>query len=110
VADTLIVTRPAGKTLDRDEISSLSDHTATLAFFLGADKIDEIVGKLRCPPETRAAVVYHASWPDELIVRGTLADIARKAAEAGITRSALLIVGGVIDPEGSGHRRSVLYS
>jgi precorrin-4/cobalt-precorrin-4 C11-methyltransferase len=110
VADTLIITRPAGKTLDQDEIALLSTYTATMAFFLGADKIEEIVAKLQCPRETRAAVVYHASWPDEQIIRGTLADIARKAGEAGITRSALLIVGGVIDPEGSGHRRSVLYS
>ncbi|MDD1714832.1 MAG: cobalt-precorrin-4/precorrin-4 C(11)-methyltransferase [Methanoregulaceae archaeon] len=110
VSDTLIVTRPAGKTLESDEIEALSRHKATLAFFLGADRIEEIVEKLRCPPDTRAAVVYHASWPDEVVIRGTVADIARKAADAGITRSALLIVGGVIDPEGSGHRRSVLYS
>jgi precorrin-4/cobalt-precorrin-4 C11-methyltransferase len=110
VADTLIITRPAGKTLEQDEIAPLSTHVATMAFFLGADKIEEIVEKLQYPRETRAAVVYHASWPDERIVRGTLADIARKAADAGITRSALLIVGGVIDPETSGHRRSVLYS
>jgi precorrin-4/cobalt-precorrin-4 C11-methyltransferase len=110
VAETLIITRPAGKTLEQDEIGSLSTHTATMVFFLGADKIEEIVAKLRCPMETRAAVVYHASWPDERIVRGTLANIAKKAAEAGITRSALFIVGGVIDPKESGHRRSVLYS
>jgi precorrin-4/cobalt-precorrin-4 C11-methyltransferase len=110
VADTLIITRPAGKTLERDEIASLSTHTATMVFFLGADRIDEIVAKLRCTPETRAAVVYHASWADEKVIRGTVSDIGRKTLEAGITRSALLIVGGVLDPEGSGHRRSVLYS
>jgi precorrin-4/cobalt-precorrin-4 C11-methyltransferase len=110
VADTLIVTRPAGKTLEHDEIPSLSTHAATMVFFLGADRIDEIVSKLRCPPETAAAVVYHASWADQQVIRGTVSDIARKTAEVGITRSALLIVGGVIDPEGSGYRRSVLYS
>lgn len=110
VSDTLIVTRPAGKTLESDEIAALSQHTATMVFFLGADRIEEIVEKLRCPPDTRAAVVYHASWPDEVVIRGTLADIAQKTNDAHITRSALLIVGGVIDPEGSGHRRSVLYS
>jgi precorrin-4/cobalt-precorrin-4 C11-methyltransferase len=110
VSDTLIVTRPAGKTLESDEIAALSLHNATMVFFLGADRIKEIVEKLRCPPDTRAAVVYHASWPDEVVIRGTLADIAQKTKDANITRSALLIVGGVIDPEGSGHRRSVLYS
>jgi len=110
VADTLIVTRPAGKTLERDEIPELSTHTATMVFFLGADRVDEIVAKLQRPPSTPAAVVYHASWPDEKVIRGTIGDIAEKARAAGITRSALLIVGGVIDPADAGHRRSVLYS
>lgn len=110
VSDTLIVTRPAGKTLAHDEIHELSSHTATMVFFLGMDRLDEITEKLQCLPSTPAAVVYHASWPDQKIVRGTVADIAMKTAEAGITRSALLIVGGVLDPSGSGHRRSILYS
>ena len=110
VADTLIVTRPAGKTLEQDEIPELSTHTATLVFFLGADRIDEIIAKLRRPPSTPAAVVYHASWPDEKVIRGSIGDIAEKARAAGITRSALLVVGGVIDPADAGHRRSVLYS
>lgn len=110
VSDTLIVTRPAGKTLEQDDIHALSAHTATMVFFLGADRIEEIVAKLQYPTSTPAAVIYHASWPDQKIVRGTLADIARKASAAGITRSALLLVGGVLDPSGSGHRRSVLYS
>jgi precorrin-4/cobalt-precorrin-4 C11-methyltransferase len=110
VSDTLIVTRPAGKTLEHDEIHALSAHTATMVFFLGADQIGEIVAKLQYPPSTPAAVIYHASWPDQKIIRGTLADIAGKASAAGISRSALLLVGGVLDPSGSGHRRSVLYS
>jgi precorrin-4/cobalt-precorrin-4 C11-methyltransferase len=110
VSDTLIVTRPAGKTLLQDEIHELSAHTATMVFFLGADRIEEIIAKLQYPPSTPAAVIYHASWPDQKIIRGTLADIAGKASEAGITRSALLLVGGVLDPSGSGHTRSVLYS
>jgi precorrin-4/cobalt-precorrin-4 C11-methyltransferase len=110
VSDTLIVTRPAGKTLESDEIHELSAHTATMVFFLGADRIEEIIAKLQYPPTTPAAVIYHASWPDQKIIRGTLDDIAGKASEAGIMRSALLLVGGVLDPSGSGHRRSALYS
>jgi precorrin-4/cobalt-precorrin-4 C11-methyltransferase len=110
VSDTLIVTRPAGKTLERDEIHELSSHTATMVFFLGANRIEEIIAKLQYPPSTPAAVIYHASWPDQKIIRGTLAEIAGKASEAGIRRSALLLVGGVLEPSGSGHRRSVLYS
>lgn len=110
VSDTLIVTRPAGKTLERDDIHELSAHRATMVFFLGADQIEEIIAKLQYPPSTPAAVIYHASWPDQKIIRGTLADIAGKASAEGIRRSALLLVGGVLELSGSGHRRSVLYS
>ncbi|HQA80251.1 MAG TPA: cobalt-precorrin-4/precorrin-4 C(11)-methyltransferase, partial [Methanoregulaceae archaeon] len=60
ISDTLIVTRPAGKTLAHDEIHELSAHIATMVFFLGADRLDEITKKLQYPPSTPAAVVYHA--------------------------------------------------
>ncbi|MEM2124503.1 MAG: precorrin-4 C(11)-methyltransferase [Methanolinea sp.] len=110
VAETLIVTRPAGATLEGDEIPGLSEHRATLVFFLGTGHLEEITSRVRCPPDTPAAVVYHASWDDEVVVRGTVADIAKKARDAGITKTALLLVGGVLDPASSGHRRSHLYS
>jgi precorrin-4/cobalt-precorrin-4 C11-methyltransferase len=110
VADTVIVTRPAGATLERDEIRDLSRHQATMVFFLGTEKLEEIVTKVDCPPDTPAAVVYHATWPDQKVVRGTVADIAEKTRDAGITKTALLIIGGVLDPSRHGHRRSVLYS
>jgi len=110
VAETLIVTRPAGSTLEQDEIQELSEHKATLVFFLGTAHLEEITSRVRCPPETPAAIVYHASWEDEVVVRGTVADIAERARKAGIERTALLVIGGVLDPASSGHRRSHLYS
>jgi precorrin-4/cobalt-precorrin-4 C11-methyltransferase len=110
VADTVIITRPAGATLKEDEIESLSLHKATIAVFLGTGMLEEVTAKLRCPPDTPAAVVYHASWPDQEVVRGTVQDIAARARAAGIERTALLLIGGVLDPARSGHRRSVLYS
>lgn len=110
VAETLIVTRPAGSTLEQDEIQELSEHKATLVFFLGTAHLEEITSRVRCPPETPAAIVYHASWEDEVVVRGTVADIAERARNAGIERTALLVIGGVLDPASSGHRRSHLYS
>lgn len=110
VADTLIITRPAGKTLERDYISELSNVPATLAFFLGSEHFADITGKLACPRDTPAVVIYHASWPDQKIIRGTVADIAMKAREAGITRSALLIVGRSVLGTASGYTRSHLYS
>ncbi|MCJ8499942.1 precorrin-4 C(11)-methyltransferase [Desulfatitalea alkaliphila] len=80
---------PAGETLARFGRSG-----ATLCLYLSAHTIAETAATLAahygrdCP----AAVVYRASWPDERIVRGTLADIAAKTRAAGITKTALILV------------------
>jgi len=110
VSETLIITRPAGKTLVHDQIAELSRLGTTLVIFLGTEKLAEITEKLTCPQDTPAAVVYHASWSDQKIVRGTVADIAQKARDEGIEHTALLIVGGVVDPRRKGYMRSYLYS
>jgi precorrin-4/cobalt-precorrin-4 C11-methyltransferase len=110
VSETLIITRPAGKTLEKDDIAGLSRFPATMAFFLGSEHFTDITKKLTCPGDTPAAVVYHASWPDQQVITGTVADIAQKAKDAGISRSALLIVGKAVSGTRSGYRRSHLYS
>jgi precorrin-4/cobalt-precorrin-4 C11-methyltransferase len=107
VSESLIVTRPAGTTLEKDELAALSRHGTTLAIFLGIDKIEDIVESLDRPADTPVAVVYHASWPDQEILTGTLADIADKVKAAGFSRSALILVGGVVSRTGFG--RSHLY-
>jgi precorrin-4/cobalt-precorrin-4 C11-methyltransferase len=109
VSESLIITRPAGETLEEDRIPELSALGETLVIFLGGDRISDVVERLRCPPATPAAVVYHASWGDQKLVRGTVADIAEKADEAGIRRTALVIIGKVVEPRTSGFRRSHLY-
>jgi precorrin-4/cobalt-precorrin-4 C11-methyltransferase len=81
-----------------------------MVVFLGTGHLEEILKKVEYPPETPAAVVYHATWEDELCIRGTVADIAGRARAAGIDRTALLVIGGVVDPEHRGLRRSILYS
>jgi precorrin-4/cobalt-precorrin-4 C11-methyltransferase len=110
ISESVIITRPAGKTLEHDQIRELSSHLTTMVIFLGTEQLEEVLAKVSHPPETPAAVVYHATWPDQRIVRGTVADIAAKARAAGIQRSALLYIGGVIDPGTRGDRRSFLYS
>jgi precorrin-4/cobalt-precorrin-4 C11-methyltransferase len=110
VSETLIITRPAGKTLEKDYIAELSHYPATMAFFLGSEHFTDITKKLACARDTPAAVIYHASWPDEMVITGTVADIAGRAKDAGITRSALLIVGKAVQGTESGYRRSHLYS
>lgn len=107
VSESLIVTRPAGTTLEEDKIREMSKFGTTMAIFLGTDKIKEIMKSLEVPTNTPVAVVYHASWPDEKIILGTVEDIAEKVEEAGITKSALILVGNVISRSGFG--RSHLY-
>lgn len=109
ITDAVIITRPAGRTLEQDRIPELSGLGATLAVFLGTDRFEEVTKKCTCLPETPAAVVYHASWEDQKVIRGTVADIAQKARDAGIEKTALLIVGNVIEPKDQ-YRRSHLYS
>jgi len=74
---------------------------------LGIDRIRDIVDSLERPADTPVAVVYHASWPDQKILLGTLGDIAEKVDAARIHRSALIIVGSVLTRKG--FRRSHLY-
>ncbi|HTY51681.1 MAG TPA: cobalt-precorrin-4/precorrin-4 C(11)-methyltransferase [Methanomicrobiales archaeon] len=109
VSESVIVTRPAGETLEEDRIPELSSLGETLVIFLGGDRISDVVAKLRCPPDTPAAVIYHASWDDQKIARGTVADIAGRAEAAGIGKTALVVVGKVVEPRTSGFRRSHLY-
>ena len=107
ITETLIITRPAGETLKSDSIRELSRHGATMAIFLGASKIGTIMEEVEYPPETPVAVVYRASWQDEQIIRGTVADIAEKVRSAGIERSAMILIGDVVHPKS--FRRSHLY-
>ncbi|MEA1944967.1 MAG: precorrin-4 C(11)-methyltransferase [Euryarchaeota archaeon] len=107
VTETLIITRPAGETLESDEIRELSKHHATMAIFLGVHKIEEIISNVEYPPETPVAVVYHASWQDEAIILGTVSDIAEKVKNSRIRQSAMILIGDVIRPES--FRRSHLY-
>jgi len=110
VSESVIITRPAGATLERDEIPALSRMGATMVIFLGTEHLESITARLECPPKTPAAVVYHATWPDQQVIIGTVEDIARQARDAGITRTALLIVGEVVRSAAAGFEHSVLYS
>jgi precorrin-4/cobalt-precorrin-4 C11-methyltransferase len=107
ITETLIITRPAGTTLEKDSIRELSRHNATMAIYLGTDKLRTIMKEVEYPEETPAAVVYHASWEDELVVLGTVGDIADRVEAEGIARSAMIIIGNVLTP--LNFKRSHLY-
>jgi len=110
ISDSVIITRPAGKTLDRDHIREFSRINGTMAIFLGVGHLDQIAKTVEYPPETPAALVYRATWKDEICIRGTVGTIAQQAHDAGIDRTALLIMGGAVDPRHRGSVRSHLYS
>ena len=99
---TVIFTRQSGRTPvpDRENLRSLAAHRASLVIFLSAGMVDTVVEELYAAgyaPETPVAVAFRVSWPDERILRGTLADIARQVQDAEITHHALIIVSPALD-------------
>lgn len=110
VTQTVILTRMEGRTPvpERERIEELAKHRATMVIFLSVGRIAELTERLMTayPETTPVAVVYKASWPDETIVTGTLADIAEKVQTAGITKTALVTVGDFL---GDSYALSKLY-
>jgi precorrin-4/cobalt-precorrin-4 C11-methyltransferase len=86
----------------KEKLADLAKHNATMIIFLSAGFLEEMSATLiegGYTPDTPAAIVYKASWPDQKIVTGTLADIAGKAKAEGITKTALTVVGGFLGDE-----------
>ena len=102
VSQTVIITRPEGRTPkpESESIKGLAKHNATMCIFLGIHMIENVVSDLltHYPEDTPVAVVKKASWNDQLIVKGTLKDISSKVKEAGIEKTAIIVVGNVLDP------------
>jgi len=87
---------------DGEDLTALSAPGATLVIHLAAHRIDTVVADLLAGgyrPDTPAAVVAFASWPQQQVLRGTLADIAAAVHDAAITRTAVIIVGEVLAAE-----------
>ena len=114
VAQTVILTRVSTLSTampEGEDLTTLAAHGATLVIHLAAHRIDAIVPQLLAGgycPDTPAAVVAFASWPQQVVLRGTLADIAGQIHAAAITRTAVIIVGDVLAAEG--FTDSYLYS
>lgn len=101
VSQTVIISRTEGRTPvpETEQLRALAAHRATMAIFLSAAMIEQVVAQLiegGYPAGTPVAVVYRATWPEEQIVRGTLSGIAAAALAAGITRQALILVGDAL--------------
>ena len=110
ISQTVIITRMEGRTPvpEKEKLASLAAHGATMVIFLSVGRIAELAERLKTayPETTPVAVVYKASWPDETIVTGTLADIAEKVQAAGITKTALVTIGDFL---GDSYALSKLY-
>lgn len=112
VSQTVILTRYAHKTSmpAGESLRELAQHRATLAIHLGVSHLSAIVEELlpfygeECP----VAVVYRASWPDQDAVQGSLANIVSLVDAKGFQRTALILVGRVLNA--SDFTNSTLYS
>jgi precorrin-4/cobalt-precorrin-4 C11-methyltransferase len=98
VAQTIILTRTAVRASAMpkgEELTTLGQSGATLAIHLSINNLAAVIKDLAplygadCP----VVIAYRVSWPDEKIIRGTLADIRAKVKKAGLTRTALVLVG-----------------
>ncbi|MBV9203398.1 MAG: precorrin-4 C(11)-methyltransferase [Alphaproteobacteria bacterium] len=110
IAQTVILTRTATRSTpmpERESLECLGASGATLAIHLSVTNLARVVRTLTphygadCP----VVVAYRVSWPDQLLIRGTLADIRDKAKAAGITRTALVLVGRVLGERGGPESR-----
>ena len=111
VSQTVIITRMEGRTPvpEKEKIRSLAAHQSTMVLFLSTGLLEGLQAELMAggyAPETPAAIVYKATWPDEKQFRCRLCDLAKTAKENNITKTALIVVGGFL---GDAYERSKLY-
>jgi precorrin-4/cobalt-precorrin-4 C11-methyltransferase len=112
VSQTVILTRMEGRTPvpEGEKIASLASHGASMAIFLSTGMLGQLSEELirgGYAPDSPAAIVYKASWPDEARFSTTVAGLKETAKNAGVEKTALILVGGFLcEPYG----RSKLYS
>jgi precorrin-4/cobalt-precorrin-4 C11-methyltransferase len=113
VGQTVILTRTSARATPMppgEDLATLGASGATLVLHLAVHRIEQVVAELipSYGPECPVAVVAFASRDDEVILRAPLAEIAELTTSAGITRTAVIVVGRVLEAEG--FRDSHLYS
>ena len=111
VSQTVIITRMEGRTPvpEKEKLQSLATHGATMVIFLSIGLVDQVQQALlqgAYTASTPVAVVYKATWPEERIVRCTVGDLSESVHKAGITKTALIVVGDFL---GTQYDRSKLY-
>ena len=113
VSQSVVITRMAGRTPvpERESVRSFAQHKATMVLFLSTGLLKQTQEELIAggyAPETPAAIVYKATWPDERTFVCTVDTLAQCAEENGVKKTALIIVGDAVAQ--SGYVRSELYN
>lgn len=111
ISQSVVITRMAGRTPvpERESISQFAAHQATMVIFLSTGMLKQLSEELirgGYAPDTPAAVVYKATWPDEKVLRCTIETLAASAEAAQVKKTALIVVGRVLEGE---YERSKLY-
>lgn len=112
ISQTVIITRMAGRTPvpEKEEIAKLASHGSTMVIFLSTGMLEKLSEQLIAggyAPNTPAAIVYKATWPDERKFVCTVGTLAQTAAENNITKTALMIIGDSV--KAAHYDRSKLY-
>lgn len=111
VSQSVIITRAEGRTPvpEKERLAELAKHGTTLVLFLSTGllkTVEQELAEAGLSPDTPAAIVYKATWPEEQVFRCTVSTLAETAQRNGITKTALITVGGFL---GSRYERSQLY-
>lgn len=112
VSQSLIITRLEGRTPvpEREQLEDFARHQTSMAIYLSVQRIHRVAERLiegGYPPDTPVAVIYKATWPESQTLRGTLTDIADQVRDAGIRKTALILVGAFLGEE---YHYSKLYA
>ena len=111
VSQSVIITRAAGRTPvpERESLRSFAQHRATMVLFLSTSLADDVQRELiegGYPPETPAAIVFKATWPEQAIYRCTVGTLADTVRGNGLTKTSLIVIGDFL---GHDYERSKLY-
>jgi precorrin-4/cobalt-precorrin-4 C11-methyltransferase len=114
VSQTVILTRRPTRTTmpDNERLVELARHGTTLVLFLSVRRPRELQAELLeggYAPDCPSAVVYRASWPDEVVIRCRLDELAARIRTAKITTQALVILGPALAAAGDAELRSHVY-
>ena len=111
ISQSVVITRMAGRTPvpDKESIRSFAAHQATMVIFLSTGMLGKLQEELMAggyPADTPAAIVYKATWPEEKVQRCMVSELEKTAADAQVTKTALIVVGRILEGE---YERSLLY-